>query len=123
MMSSNISETVQITILKLFAYCVFFHAFLASSDFYHSFLASADFFFKITFSKNSFRDTIRVSNNLDPDQARHFVGPHLDPKCLQKLSADATSRQRIKPYRLFFAMIIYIQRHLPGFAPPCSQFI
>ena len=30
---------------------------------------------------------IRVSNNLDPDQAGHSVGPDLGPNCLQKLSA------------------------------------
>ena len=30
------------------------------------------FFSKKTFSKKSFRNTIRVSNNLDPDQAWHF---------------------------------------------------
>ena len=41
-----------------------------------AFLSSADFS-KSTFSKNSFRNTIRVSNNLGPDQARHFVGPDL----------------------------------------------
>ena len=35
-----------------------------------------------------FFNTIRVSNNLDPDQARHFVGPDLGPNCLQILSAD-----------------------------------
>ena len=46
------------------------------------------FFFKINFSKNSFGNTIRVSNSLDPDQARHSVGPDLGPNCLQKLSAD-----------------------------------
>ena len=40
------------------------------------------------FSKKSFRNTIRVSNSLDPDQARHFVGPDLGPNCLQRLSAD-----------------------------------
>ena len=33
-----------------------------------------------------------VSNSLDPDQARHFVGPDLGPNCLQWLSADDTSR-------------------------------
>ena len=38
-----------------------------------------------------------MSNSLDPDQARHFVGPDLDPNCLQMLSADDTSRQRVKP--------------------------
>ena len=31
---------------------------------------------------------IRVSNNLDPDQARHIVWPDLGSNCLQKLSAD-----------------------------------
>ena len=59
-----------------------------------SFLSSADFFSKSTFLKNSFRNTIRVSNSLDPDQGRHFVGPDLGPNCLQSLSADDTSRQR-----------------------------
>ena len=33
-----------------------------------------------------------VSNSLDPDQARHFVGPDLDPNCLQRLSAYNVSR-------------------------------
>ena len=32
-------------------------------------------FFKSTFLKNSFRNTIRVSNNLVPDQARHLSVP------------------------------------------------
>ena len=40
-------------------------------------LLSADFFSKLTFSKNNFRNTIRVSNSLDPDQDRHSVGPDL----------------------------------------------
>ena len=31
-------------------------------------LSSADFFSQLTFSKNSFKKTIRVSNGLDPDQ-------------------------------------------------------
>ena len=31
-------------------------------------LSSAEFFFKLTFSKNSFRNTTKVSNSLDPDQ-------------------------------------------------------
>ena len=37
---------------------------------------------------------MRVSNSLDPDQAPHFVGPGLGPNCLQKSSADNTSKQR-----------------------------
>ena len=36
-----------------------------------------------------------MSNSLDPDQARHYVGPDLGPHCLQRLSADDNSKQRI----------------------------
>ena len=52
------------------------------------FLASAGccFFFKIS-------GILSVSNNLDLDQARRSVGPDLGPNCLQRLSADDTSRQ------------------------------
>ena len=45
-------------------------------------------FFKVKFFRISFRNTIRVSNCLDPDQDRRSVGPYLDPNCLQRLSAD-----------------------------------
>ena len=38
-------------------------------------------------------NTIRVSNSLDPDQAQHF---DLGPNCLQRLSAEGTSRQGVK---------------------------
>ena len=48
-------------------------------------LSSADFF-----KKNSFRNTIRVSNGSDLDQDRHSV--HLGPNCLQRLSADNLSQ-------------------------------
>ena len=44
------------------------------------------------FKKNSFRNTIRVSNSLDSDQERQNVGPDLDPNCLQKSSANDISR-------------------------------
>ena len=37
-----------------------------------------------------------MSYSLDPDQARHFVGADLVPSCLQMLSADDISRQRIR---------------------------
>ena len=36
-----------------------------------------------------------MSNSLNLDQARHFVGPDLGPNCLQKLSADDIRRQSI----------------------------
>ena len=48
------------------------------------------FFFEINISKKTFRDIIRVSNSLDPDQTRHFFRPDLGLNCLQCLSADNT---------------------------------
>ena len=45
-------------------------------------------FLKWGFSKNYFRNTIRVSNSLDPDQAQCNVGPDLGPNCLQRSSAN-----------------------------------
>ena len=48
---------------------------------YSCFFVVCWLFSKSTFSKNSFRNTIRVSNSLDPD---------LGPNCLQRLSADDT---------------------------------
>ena len=51
-------------------------------------------FSKSTFSKKYFRNTIRVSNNLDPDQVRHSIGPDLGPNCSQRLSAG---RQKVNP--------------------------
>ena len=49
-------------------------------------------FFKIKFlKKNSFQNTIRVLNSLDPDQASCFGTDDLGPNCLQSLSADNIS--------------------------------
>ena len=48
-------------------------------------------FFKVNFFAKKQQNTIRVSNDLDPDQDRHNVGPDLDPNCLQMLSADQKS--------------------------------
>ena len=50
----------------------------------HALLSSADYFSTLLFSKHSFRNTITVSNSLDPDQARRFVGPDLAPNCFAK---------------------------------------
>ena len=49
---------------SLFAYWVILQIFLLSTD----------FFIKINISKNSLRNTIRVSNILDPDQADILLG-------------------------------------------------
>ena len=56
----------------------FFHTLLLC----HSLLFELDVF-----------NTIQVSNSLDPDQARHFVGPDLGPNCLQRLSADIAGKE------------------------------
>ena len=72
------------------------------------FWLSADFFQNQLFRKKYFRNSTRVSNSLDSDQARQFVGPDLDPNCLQKLSAEDTSRQRVNIFSLpdrFDAMV------------------
>ena len=45
-------------------------------------------FSKLTFSKKSFMNIIRVSNSLDTDQARRSLGPDLGANWLQRLSAD-----------------------------------
>ena len=50
-----------------------------------------------------FFNTIRESNSLDPDQARHFTGPDLGPNCLQRLSTDniiPSSGQRVNRNQL-----------------------
>ena len=61
---------------------------------FHAFVAVCWLISKSTFSKNSFRITIWVSNSLDPDQDRQNVGPDLGPNCLQRLSADDKSRHQ-----------------------------
>ena len=53
-------------------------------------------FLKSIVLKNSFRNTNRVSNSLDPDKVQCFVGPDMDPTCLQMLSAEDTGRNRVK---------------------------
>ena len=59
--------------------------------FFTFFLSSADFFQNQLFRK-ILLGIPSVSNSLDPDQVRHVVGPDLGPNCLQRLSADDTSR-------------------------------
>ena len=69
---------------------------------FSSFCRLLIFFSKFAFSKHFSRNTIRVSNILDPDQGRHSVGPDLGANCLQRLSADVlmtkidSSKERVK---------------------------
>ena len=57
--------------------------------------SSVDLFSKTRVFKTILSRKSSVSNSLDPDQARLFVGPDLGPNCLQMLSADNTGRQRV----------------------------
>ena len=76
--------------------------------FYAFFLSSADFFSKSTFSKNSFKNTIRVSTSLDPD-------PEQDPASCPvqsrskliavNLGVGIASGNRIVIYRDFWVYI------------------
>ena len=61
---------------------------------FHVCMSYADMFLKFTFSKNkkSLPGKRSVSNSLDPDQARRYVGPDLDPNCLQISSVDDSGR-------------------------------
>ena len=54
-------------------------------------LLSFDFFSKFTFSKEFFRNTIRVSNSLDLNQDSFSVDSDVGPDCLQRFSADFKS--------------------------------
>ena len=63
-----------------FAYLVILHA-----------LTSADFYQNQFFSKKLFQEYLQSVKQIG---YRHFVGPDLDPNCLQRLSADNISRER-----------------------------
>ena len=58
----------------------------------------------------------RVSNSLDPDQARHFVRPDLGPNCLQRSSAEKASLKAVDysltkgKITLFILMDCHIRR-------------
>ena len=82
---------LQIRGLCFFAYWVIFYA---------SLLSTVVFFSKSSFLKNSFRNIIRVSNSLDPDQARHSVAPDLGPNCLQSMlvNKELSILKNIFPY-------------------------
>ena len=53
-------------------------------------------------------NTIRVSNSLDPDQARWNVGPDLGPNSLQKLSADDTRGPKSKEIHAHLRTIYFV---------------
>ena len=60
--------------------------------FCHLLLLLLLFFSILTFSRNSSVNSSKVSNSLDPDQARQDIGPDLGLNCLPRLSADDTGK-------------------------------
>ena len=63
---------------------------------FFNFLSSAAFFSsKYLLLYNSFKNNKRMSNSVDPAQARQNVGPELGPNCLQRFSADSAGRQQV----------------------------
>ena len=58
--------------------CAFLSKSLHAEKYFHDLLWSADFLFSdLTFSKISFRNTIRVSNSLDLTKLQPYSGPQL----------------------------------------------
>ena len=64
---------------------------LSVRQFFMLLLSSADIFKKKYFSKNSFRNTTRVSNGLDPDQDQ--IDPDLGPNCFVWFGCLHSSQQ------------------------------
>ena len=62
---------------------------------FHALIVVCNLFSKLTFSKNSFRNTISVSNRLDPDQDRHSFSPDLGPNCLQRKQKTPLARKEL----------------------------
>ena len=75
-------------------YCIIF---LPPRKFFMLYCCLLIFFSKSTFSKNSFRNTIWMSNWLDPDQARRFVGSELGPLCCKGYQQTTLGGNELKP--------------------------
>ena len=59
------------------------------------------------------------SNSLDPDQARHFVGPDLGPNCYLRLSADNNGSEGVNDVHLYivlFCLFDLIMSHQQSFS-------
>ena len=74
------------------------------------FLWTAVFLFRINFSKNYFKSIIKMSNSLNPDQCRRFVGTDLGPNCLRRLLVDYGKFIIPGNYRTEYC--VYVQMHI-----------
>ena len=84
---SNTNVSFDVTVRRLVNYECFFCCFFC--------IASAEFFPQNHLIRKILPEIPFVSNSLDPDQAPPNVGTELGPSCLQRLSADNTSRQNL----------------------------
>ena len=72
-------------------------------DNFACFLSSSAFFFsKLTFSKHYFRNTTRVSNNLDPDQAPGAVSFKSEKRIMTKCQGTDRSSGNVSIYIYMF---------------------
>ena len=60
-----------------------------------------------------------MSNSLVPDQDQHYIGPDLDPNCLQILSADDKSQARKE---LIFSHAVFALIIGDTFNPLCTNY-
>ena len=94
MQVKDIAECSKGSILQYFGPSLSYHLSLRSmfclpvfwiGSFSQVLLYNADL--KISFFKKILSGiNTRMSNSLDPDQTQHFVGPNMDPNCLQSSS-------------------------------------
>ena len=89
---SNTNLSFDVTVRRLINYECFFSFFFF---FFFFCIASAEFFSQNHLTRKNLPEIPFVSNSFDPDQAPPNVGTELDPSCLQRLSADNTSRQNL----------------------------
>ena len=82
-------------------------------EIFHAFLPSAVFFFKINFIEKSFRNAIKESDSLDPDQARPQVGPDLGPNCLQSYQQTTLLGKNLKIFK-WYRFSLRAPNHLPS---------
>ena len=73
---------------------------------FHAGLFCMRFLSTAVFFQKNLAGILTVSKSLDPDQARHFVGPDLGINCLQRFSAVtiifvAISRERLILYKFW----------------------
>ena len=79
----------------LFAYWLILHALLSSADFFQNQLF-----------KKFFQEYHQSVKQFGSRSGRHIVGPDLNPNCLQRLSADGSSRPTLCLLRNFACFFV-----------------